>query len=133
MRSNPESLDPSAPDESIEIPEHIVVLLLQGGQRLLVKAEEAIRRQDPMIRDYYLKRVLAILQELPRRLNHEQDGELVDNLMRVYDWWGREALDAGLQEDVDRLKLIATQMGEICRFWEHLLFQGEGMSENLEF
>ena len=131
--SNPESLDPAAPDESIDIPEHIVVLLLQGGQRFLVKAEEAIRRQDPMMRDHHLKRVLAILQDLTRRLNHEQGGELVDNLMRVYDWWGRELLDAGAQDDLDRLSLVSSQMGEIRRSWEHVLFQGEGMSENLEF
>ncbi len=86
-----------------------------------------------MIRDYHLKRVLAILQELTRRLNHEQGGELVDHLIRVYDWWGREVLDAGKQEDVDRLKVIASQMGEIRRSWEQVLFQGVGMSENLEF
>lgn len=131
--SSPESLDPSAPAESMEIPEHIVVLLLEGGQRFLAKAEEAIERRDPMIRDYYLERALAILKELTRRLNHEQGGELVDNLIRVYDWWGREVLAAGEQDDVDRLKLISSQMGEIRRSWEHVLFQGEGMSENLEF
>jgi flagellar protein FliS len=131
--SRPETLDHIAPAMPAEIPEHIVVLLLEGGQRLLEKAEEAIRRQEPMIRDHYLRRVLAILQELNRRLNHEQGGELVDNLIQVYDWWGREVVEAGEQEDVDRLKLIASQMGEIRRSWEHVLFQGEGMSENLEF
>jgi flagellar biosynthetic protein FliS len=86
-----------------------------------------------MMRDHHLKRVLAILAELTRRLNHDQGGELVDNLIRVYDWWGRELLDAGAQDDGYRLKLIASQMGEIRRSWEHVLFQGEGMSENPEF
>lgn len=133
MMTDAKFLKPPAPPEPAEIPEHMVVLLLEGGQRFLAKAEEAIERQDPMIRDHYLKRVLAILEELTRRLNHEQGGELVDNLTRVYGWWGREVLDAGGQEDVDRLKLIASQMGEIRRSWEHVLFQGEGMSENLEF
>ena len=133
MMTDTKFLKPPTPPEPAEIPEHMVVLLLEGGQRFLVKAEEAIGRQDPMIRDYYLKRVLAIPKELTRRLNHEQGGELVDNLIQVYDWWGREVLDAGEQDDVDRLGLIASQMGEIRRSWEHVLFQGEGMSGNLEF
>lgn len=132
MMSDSKFLD-APPPQPPEIPEHIVVLLLDGGQRFLAKAADAIRREDAMMRDYYLKRILAILQELTRRLNHEQGGELVDNLIRVYDWWGRELLEAGAQDDVDRLSLVSSQMGEIRRSWEHVLFQGVGMSENPEF
>lgn len=73
---------PPPPPENLE---HIVVLLLEGGQQFLAKAVEAIQREDPMMRDHPLKRVLAIIAELTRRLNPDQGGELVDNLIRVYD------------------------------------------------
>ncbi len=36
VMSSPDSLDPSALAQSVDIPEHIVVLLLEGGQRFLV-------------------------------------------------------------------------------------------------
>jgi flagellar protein FliS len=116
--------------ESAAIPEHMMVLLLEGGQRFLVKIEEAIGREDPRPKEQFTKKVLAILEELHRRLNHEQGGELVDNLIRLYDWWRREVLDAGAKGDVERLNRVRTQMGDIRRAWEHVLFQGEGMSES---
>ena len=127
MMSSSESLGPPV---SSDIPEHTVVLLLEGGQRFLAKAEEAIQQQDPVLRDYYLKRVLAILLELSKRLNQDQGGELVSNLIRIYDWWGRVILDASEQNDVVRLKCVSSQMGEIRRSWEQVLFRGQGMSEN---
>lgn len=111
----------------------MVVLLLEGGQRHLAKVQGAIRCQDPMVRDQYLKRVLSILKELNRRLNHEQGGELVDNLIRVYDWWGREIQAAGAEDDAYRLKVISSQMGEVRKAWQHVLFQGVGLSENPDF
>jgi flagellar protein FliS len=121
------------PSEPAVIPEHMVVLLLEAGQRHLAKAQEAIQRRNPVIRDRCISRVLAVLTELVNRLNHEQGGALVDNLVRIYEWWGREVVEAGAQDDLPRLELIHSQMGEIRRSWEHVLFQGVGMSENPEF
>lgn len=106
-----------------------MILLLEGAQRFLAKAEEAIFNEDSLLRDFYLKRVLAILLELSRRVNCEQGGALVNNLIKVYGWWGREVLNGGEQDDVERLKVVSSQMGEIKKSWEHVLFKGQGMSE----
>lgn len=132
---DPDPQPPRTPDltEPVEIPEHIVILLLEGGQRFLGKIEEIMEGDDAGLQDYYIKKTLAILEELHRRLNHEQGGELVDNLMRLYGWWGREIIASGETGDVHRLKIIATQMGEIRKAWEHVLFRGEGLTENPEF
>lgn len=129
---NPEptaSSHPAAP----EIPEHMVVLLLEGGQRLLSETQLAIQKRDPILRDHYLKKALVVLQELNNRLNPDHSGDLVTNLTKVYDWWGHEILEGGQQDDVDRLKLVSAQMGEIRKAWEQLLFRGEGLTENPEF
>ena len=123
------SSGPDTPAEAPEIPEHTVIMLLEGAQRFLTKAEEAILSHDAMLRDFFLKRVLAILLELTKRVNCEQGGELVNNLIKVYDWWGREVLEAGEQGDAARLKVISSQMGEIRKSWEQVLFKGQGMSE----
>jgi flagellar protein FliS len=120
---------PDTPAEAPEIPEHTVIMLLEGAQRFLAKAEDAIRNQDAMLRDFFLKRVLAILLELTKRVDCEQGGELVNNLIKVYDWWGREVLEAGEQDDAARLKVVSSQMGEIRKSWEQVLFKGQGMSE----
>lgn len=129
MMSGPETPGPVASGEAAEIPEHTVILLLEGAQRFLSKAEEAIGNQDSLLRDFFLKRVLAILLELSKRVNCAEGGELARNLVKVYDWWGREVLEGGEQDDIDRLKRVSTQMGEIKKSWEQVLFKGQGMSE----
>lgn len=123
---------PSAPHrtEPAPIPEHMVVLLLEGGQRFLVKLEEALASDEPGLKEHYSRKVLAIIEELHRRLNHEQGGELVDNLIKLYEWWRREVLLAGAQGDAERLRRVHAQMGEVRQGWEYVLFQGEGMSES---
>ena len=54
----------------------------------------------------------------------------MDNLIRLYDWWGQEIPAAMEQRDAARLRRVRTQMGEIRQAWEQVLFQGEGMSES---
>ena len=130
MTFNPDSPSASVHTEPIPDPEHMVILLLESGQRFLVKLEGAIGSQDTGLKDHFSRKVLAIIEELYRRLNHEQGGELVDNLIRLYDWWRREILLAGEQGDVERLRRVHAQMGEVRQGWEHVLFQGEGMSES---
>ncbi|MFZ1374987.1 MAG: flagellar export chaperone FliS [Geothrix sp.] len=129
------NIDPSTTpiqSEPPAVPEHIVVLLLEAAQRFLVKLEEAIVSGDTRLKDHFTKKVLAILEELQRWLNHEQGGELVDNLIRLYGWWHREILIARGKEDVDRLMRVHAQMGDMRQAWEYVLFQGEGMSESPE-
>jgi len=123
----------AGPSDGWEVPEHAVVLLLEAGERFLANAEEAVKLQQPMVRDHFIRKVCAILQELHRRLNHEQGGDLVNNLVRVYDWWTREILDAAARNDEDQLRVIGAQMADIRRAWEHVLFQGVGLTENPEF
>ncbi len=119
-------------NESPAVPEHMVVLLLEGAQRFLVKLEEAIGTGDARLKDHFTKKVLAILAELHRWLNHEQGGDLVDNLIRLYGWWHREILIARGNGDVERLRRVHAQMGDMRQAWEYVLFQGEGMSESPE-
>jgi flagellar biosynthetic protein FliS len=132
MNSAPEPQTVVSPAQA-EIPEHIVVLLLEAGQRFVTKAGEAIRRVDPMVRDHHLKKTLSILEELNNRLDAVNGGPLAGNLSRVYEWWGQEILAAGEEDDAPRLSVVATQMGEIRRAWEAVLFRGMGLSENPEF
>ncbi|HLP31594.1 MAG TPA: flagellar export chaperone FliS, partial [Geothrix sp.] len=122
-------LGPSAPPEVPAIPEHLVILLLEGGQRFLAKAEEAIRHRESMARDHHVKKALAILQELHRGLNLEDGGDLAASLARTYDWWIQEVQEAAAQDDEHRLRIVSSQMGDIRKTWEHVLFRGQGMSE----
>jgi len=130
MTYHPDAASAPVHTEPNPVPEHMVILLLEAGQGFLVKLEEAIGSEEPRLTDHFTRKVLAIIEELHRRLNHEQGGVLVENLIKLYGWWRREILQAGEQGDVERLKRVHAQMGEVREGWEHVLFRGEGMSES---
>ena len=129
MNPVPDSAQSPVPGEPQEMPEHTAVLLLEAGQRFLEKAEEALKDPDGRLKEYYLQKVQAILREMHRRLNHAEGGELVENLVQLYAWWGKEIAEAGQALDADRLRLVRGQMGDIRQAWEHVLFKGQGLSE----
>lgn len=121
--------DTDCPTETAAMPEHVVVLLLEAGERFLHKMEASIEASDPLMTDYCSRKIQGVITELHRRLNHQQGGELVGNLVRLYGWWQSQVLFAVDTRDIQRLRQVRTQMDEIRQAWEHVLFRGEGMSE----
>jgi flagellar secretion chaperone FliS len=101
-------------------PEQLVALLLEGGQKFLNQALVAMKNKDIPAKARSLNRVSDILIELAARLNHQEGGELVGNLIRVYDWWMRELFEGSQRNQPERLTMIRNQMGEMRDTWEEL-------------
>ncbi|MCE1228651.1 MAG: flagellar export chaperone FliS, partial [Firmicutes bacterium] len=101
-------------------PEQLVAMLLEGGQRFLKLLIDATTRREPLAQGRYTNRVADIIVELRERLNHEEGGELVNNLIRIYDGWMNVLFDAAMKGDVQRLAFISGQMGEMRETWEEL-------------
>ena len=99
-------------------PEQLVALLLEGAQRFLTQAVQAIGRKDYAAKGQSLNKVSAILEELEVRLDLEQGGELAQNLFRVYDWWSHEVMEASASLDPSRLERVSAQMGDMRQSWE---------------
>lgn len=99
-------------------PEQLVALLLEGAQRFLAQAVQALGRKDYAVKGVALNRTSAIVEELTVRLDLEGGGELAENLMRLYDWWGREIVEASAHLDAARLERVSRQMGEMRQTWE---------------
>lgn len=101
-------------------PEQQAALLMEAGQRFLGKAIIAIEQREFVETGRCLSRVTEIITESMFRLNHEEGGELVLNLSKVYDWWTREILEASNAKDTARLAVVSHHMGEIRQAWEQL-------------
>jgi len=116
-------------------PEQLMALLLEGAQRFLSQAVQAMGRKDFAAKGQALNRVSAIVEELAVRLDQEAGGDLVMNLTRLYDWWGREIIDAGAHLDPTRLERVSRQMGEMRQTWEqaHLASTGTGAAREAGF
>ncbi|MBI3131997.1 MAG: flagellar export chaperone FliS [Acidobacteria bacterium] len=101
-------------------PEQMCALLLEGAQRFVGQAVLAMDRRDISGRARSINRASAIVEELMVRLNHEQGGPVVENLVRIYEWWTHEMFEGSKGSDPSRLNLIAGQMGELKETWEKL-------------
>ncbi|MBP1626000.1 MAG: Flagellar biosynthesis protein FliS [Holophagaceae bacterium] len=101
-------------------PEQVAAMLLEGGQRFLSLAIQAMKARNLIEQANYVGRVADIIFGLKERLNHEQGGEVVENLIRIYDWWTEELYEGALNDQPQRLQLIFAQMGEFKTTWEQL-------------
>jgi flagellar protein FliS len=101
-------------------PEQQIALLMEGGQRFLGKAIKAMEQKEYSEMGRCLARVTEIINEATLRLNHEDGGELVENLVKVYDWWTWEVFEASATKDPVRLTAVSHHMGEIRQAWEQL-------------
>lgn len=101
-------------------PEQQAALLMEAGQRFLGKAIKAMEQKQHSEVARCLSRVTEIITEAAFRLNHDEGGELVENLVKVYDWWTREIFEATSTRDVTRLSVISHHMGDIRQAWEQL-------------
>lgn len=114
-------------------PEQQAALLMEAGQRFLGKAIKAMEQKQHVEAAHCLSRVTEIITESAFRLNHEEGGELVENLVKVYDWWTREIFEATSTRESARLAAISHHMGEIRQAWEQLHEKQVKASEPAEF
>jgi flagellar secretion chaperone FliS len=101
-------------------PEQQAALLMEAGQLWLGKAIRAMEQRNYSLLARHLGHVAKIINESTNRLNMEDGGELVQNLLKIYNWWNSELFEAGTTKDVARLKMVSHHMGQIREAWEQL-------------
>ena len=101
-------------------PEQQAALLMEAGQLFLGKAIRAMEQKEPFEVARHLGQVAKIVNEAVIRLNHEDGGELVQNLLKIYKWWISELFEAGSNKDTARLRILSHHMGQIRQAWEQL-------------
>lgn len=101
-------------------PEQMVAMLLEGGQRFIKLTIEAMKQNKPIEQARCSNRTVDIILELRERLNHEDGGEVVENLIRIYDWWTDEVFEGAQKNQPERLQRLADQMGDMRETWEEL-------------
>jgi flagellar secretion chaperone FliS len=101
-------------------PEQQAALLMEAGQLFLGKAIRAMEQNEPFEVARYLGQVAKIVNEAVLRLNLEDRSELVQNLVKIYNWWTSELFEAGSSRDTARLRVLSQHMGQIRQAWEQL-------------
>jgi flagellar protein FliS len=98
--------------------EQLAAILLEGGQRYLGQAIQAMGQKDYRMQARSLSRVSEFICEMVARLNIEEGGEPARNLEKIYAWWTQELLEASGTRETRRLEFVSRQMGELRNTWE---------------
>ena len=101
-------------------PEQQAALLMEAGQLFLGKAIRAMEQRDYSQLARHLGQVAKIINEAVLRVNREDGGELVQNLLKIYAWWTSELFEASNTKDAAKLRVLSHHMGQIRQAWEQL-------------
>ncbi len=102
-------------------PRQLVVLLCQALVRYLIRAEDAIGREDWETKADALSRAQQILSELICALDEEVGGELAEQLRALYAHLQMQLVDVDLQDDLDRLAYVTEIATKLVGAWEEAL------------
>ncbi len=114
-------------------PEQQAALLMEAGQLFLGKAVRDMEQRDYALLGRHLGHVAKIINEATNRLNMEDGGELVQNLLKIYAWWNSELFEAGSTKDPARLRVLSQHMGQIREAWEQLHNKNIKATSNIAF
>lgn len=107
-------------------PEQQAALIMEAGQLHLGRAIQSLSHDDVAGAARSFIRVSEAIAEATIRLNHEDGGELVQNLEKLYAWWANEIVVASHAKDLKHLEAVMSGMGEIRQAWEQLHVKQSG-------
>jgi|GEM_PF-356771 len=106
-------------------PEQLCVIFLEGAQRFLLQAINAVKERNLQDKARFVNRVSAIIEELTVQLNHDEESELVINLSRIYEWWMNQLFEGSRENNAEKMELIYGQMGSMKTTWEELIHKSQ--------
>src|SRR5690242_11629016 len=65
-------------------PHELIDLLLQGARNHIASAQGNIQRNEIKEKGEHLSKAISIIDGLKSSLNHDQGGDIADNLLKLY-------------------------------------------------
>lgn len=115
-------------------PHHLIVLLFEGADAALVRAQAQLKDKDIEGKSESLSRAIAIILEgLSASLNLEAGGDLAQNLAALYDYMTRRLIHANIHNDAAAIREVQGLLREIGDAWREMgqqLKQGQPGDSN---
>lgn len=99
-------------------PHHLIQLLLDGALDSIAMAKGHMQRGEVAAKGSALGKAISIMDGLRASLDHEQGGEIAQNLDGLYEYAELRLLQANLNNDPVRLDEVAKLLGEIRSAWQ---------------
>ncbi|HEY2217210.1 MAG TPA: flagellar export chaperone FliS [Solirubrobacteraceae bacterium] len=101
-------------------PEQLVVMLYDGAQRFLRRAQAAMQAHDPEQAHNEIRRAELILAHLDGVLDDEHDPKLAARLHTIYGFCLTHAQRARMEQDPRKLDEVAGLLAELRESWARI-------------
>jgi len=102
-------------------PHRLIVLLYDGAEAALIKAQSCLVSQDIAGRsDALIKAIDIISSGLSSSLNLEQGGDLAVNLKALYDYMVSRLIHANVHQDANAIAEVQKLLGELASAWREM-------------
>lgn len=102
-------------------PHRLIVLLFDGAEAALTKAQGCLSAQDvPGRSDALIKAIDIIASGLSSSLNLEQGGDLALNLKALYDYMVSRLIHANIHQDANAIAEVQKLLGELASAWREM-------------
>lgn len=101
-------------------PHELIEMLLQGARSHIATAQGNIQRKQIKEKGEHIGKAISIIDGLKMSLNHEQGGEIADNLLKLYDYLQSMLLKANLNNDEDLLAQANVLLSEVHQAWQSI-------------
>lgn len=101
-------------------PHELIELLLQGARSHIATAQGNIQRNQIKEKGEHISKALSIVEGLKFTLNHEQGGQIADNLLKLYDYIEHILIKANLNNDENLLAQSNLLLSEVHQAWQSI-------------
>jgi flagellar protein FliS len=95
--------------------EELAAMLLEGAEKFLNQAVDAIRRKEHLEKARMLNRTSKIMNHLLGMLNPEADRSVVNRLHGIYIWWIKEMFEGSRYNRPEQIETVVKQMDDLRR------------------
>lgn len=98
-------------------PHRLISLMLDGACKRIRLARACIERHDIPGKGKAIADACAIVSHLNAALDHDQGGDIADNLSALYDYSMRRLTEANLHSDTAALDEVSGLLDDIAAAW----------------
>lgn len=102
-------------------PHQLIVMLFDGALSALLRARILMNQGNIAGKGLAISKAINIIDNgLKNGLNHEQGGEIADNLAALYDYMKRRLMQANLHNDVAAIEEVSGLLENIADAWRQI-------------
>ena len=100
--------------------EKLLIMLYQGCIKFLKLAKKSVDEDDIEGANNYIIRSQDIIRELMNTLDMEKGGDIANNLYQLYDFMNRKLIEANINKDKEKIKIVEDMMAELLEAWKQI-------------